>query len=669
MLWRGMYPDLSPEESAHTVSFDVFDTLITRPWFRPVDQFAAIGPQLRQLGLFAGTDLEWMLLRHGAEVEARRHAFVEEVTAADIYAVIAERLGWDEMSSAQAYQVEFQRELRDIRPIMRAAKRMDRVRNAGKGVIVTSDTYFSAAELNLLLRRCGYDLKADCIYASSDHRLKKGSGRLFSIILHERKLDSSQLCHIGDQPVPDGRAPANLGIRSAICNAFVPNRYERMLAQSDDDHLVMCSAVAGGARASRLARHFEDWHAQTIWNVCCDVAGPLLFAYVLWILSRSRAQGIDRLYFLARDGQILLKVAHKLCPWLGWNIECRYLYASRQSFAFPAIVEVDNTTLRWIVDPGETPTIDTVLKRVALTSEDVEPELAEAGFFPESRNLRLQQDDIRRLIDILKQPRVSQRILANAKERRTILADYLRQQGLGDGTRWAICDLGWRGLIQRSLDQTISPHPEFPKNYKGFYFGLNVEQLLAERERTEAFESGNMSWVAWIMDMFCAAEHPSVRGFARDSNGTVSPLFDEEDQFQSRWHIDLQQAAIMHFVNELTQTLSASCISVDDFLNIVRPRAMRALKLMLKHPSEEEAEVFGGRELPVGATHDSQAAIAPRLRPGQLMRWLVLRNRRGGLPWIYWPEASIRRSARPKFLRMVLSALDKARSLVARIKA
>ena len=229
-----MYRNLSLDENIHTVSFDVFDTLITRPWFQPTDQFSAIAPRLRELGLCSISDLEWMHLRHDSDGKARERAFTEEVSLRDIYAAIAERLGWTPQQAAQAYDLELQRELDDIRPIAHAKEMMNQVRATGKDVILTSDTYFSSAELELLLRRCGYDLSLNSIFASADHCVTKGSGRLFSAILEKRKLHPHQLYHIGDQPVPDGRAPANLGIFSTISDAYVPTRYERMFAQSDE---------------------------------------------------------------------------------------------------------------------------------------------------------------------------------------------------------------------------------------------------------------------------------------------------------------------------------------------------------------------------------------------------------------------------------------------------
>src|ERR1700733_6847452 len=93
-LWRRMYRDLSLDETIHTMSFDVFDTLVTRPWYHPFDQFAAVAPRLRQHGLWSMSDLDWMSVRIESDREARKRAPTEEVSLKDIYTVLAERLGW-----------------------------------------------------------------------------------------------------------------------------------------------------------------------------------------------------------------------------------------------------------------------------------------------------------------------------------------------------------------------------------------------------------------------------------------------------------------------------------------------------------------------------------------------------------------------------------------------
>jgi FMN phosphatase YigB (HAD superfamily) len=660
MLWRRMYRELPLNETIHTVSFDVFDTLITRPWFHPFDQFAAIAPQLRQLGLCSMSDLEWMNLRIESECAARKRTSHEDVSLQDIYSVITERLGWTPQQSSQACDLEFQQELRDIKPIAHAQKRLKEARAAGKDVIATSDTYLSAAQLALLLERCGYDLLSDDIFSSSDHGLTKGTGRLFSKILERRKLRSHQLYHVGDQAVPDGRAPANLGIRSVISADYLPTRYERLLAEADEDNFLIWSAVGGGARASRLARTFGYPHQQTLWNVGCDVAGPLLFSYVLWVLTRARSQGIDRLYFLARDGEALLTIAHRICRWLGWSIDCRYLYASRRSFCLPALIEFDQDASDWALSWWETPAIRSVLS-----------ELTGNGLLRSDWDRPLTPRDLKRLHRILKDVGVSERILAIAREQRAVLIDYLRQEGLADGTNWALCDVGWRGTTQLCLSRITANSAEFPRAFKGFYFGLNRKDLFIPVEQAEAFyasDAGFVSKFGWLVETFCWTDQGGVERFSRDSSGVAKPILAEaQDTGQIKWGSRIQRAAIMSFADSLIEALNFGIGSADQFTEAFGQKAMASFELMRTHPSLNEAEAYGSIAIDYDIGHKRKIVVGPVIRPDRLLLWLALRHR-SGVARLWWPEGAIRRSVRSNVLRVILHVIHHARVLWDRVR-
>lgn len=661
-LWRRLYGTFSPAGDVHTVSFDAFDTLITRPWFKPSDQFAAIASDLRREGLLPDSvsDMQWMALRFDSEIEARKRSQSEETTLEEIYTLIGQSFGWNRQQRMLAAEIEFARELMDIRPIAHAMERMSAIQKAGKKTIVTSDTYFSSAELHRLLTRSGYNISPEDIYASSDHGLTKGSGRLFSRLLESRGLSKHHLHHIGDQPVADGRAPANAGIGSTICDEYAPTRYERIFAESRANEQLMSSAIAGCARVSRLSRSFEDVQSQTIWNVGTNVAAPLLFAYTLWVLHQARAQKISRLYFMSRDGEIMLQIANIVRRRWDWPIDCRYLYASRQSYALAALTDLGSPALHWITDWAESPTFRAMLKRLGLSLKDLQEELSRTRFSGDvDWDRPLTTGEAAEALAIFSQPAIRDRVLSAAREQREVLADYLRQEGLADGAPWAICDVGWRGFIQHSLEKITASYPEFPRSFKGFYFGLNTKEMFVPRERADAFEA-DMPWVSWILDVFCSAEHGSVSGFQRLPTGEVAPVLAANTDFaETGWDVALQRAAILKFAEEITQMFGKA--SADRLVPVIHKKSVEALKLMLKQPSRDEAEIVGGLEIATGTTHDSSVPVAPILPLGTLLRWVVLRNR-SGVAWIFWPEASIRRSAKPTLSRWLLLAVYHARN-------
>ena len=659
-LWRRMYRDFLNFDATHTVSFDVFDTLITRPWFLPSDQFAAIAPRLREMGYTSLSDLEWMHLRMNCESETHKRSNAGEISLKNIYDVVAEKLDWNEEQAQQAHGLEFQRELSDIRPISDAKEIVDECRKAGKDVIVTSDTYFSTSELSCLLTRCGYDVSVDNIFASSDHLLTKRSGSLFSAILKKRNLRPEQLHHIGDQPDSDGRSPAVLGIRSTITTRSMPNRYERLLARSGEKERLYRSAIAGCARSSRLANSFADIHRQTLWDVGTDIAGPLLFTFVLWVLNKARSLEINRVYFLARDGEVLLEIARRLCGWLGWNIDCRYLYSSRQSFVLPALTRFDDDANDWIFDWWELPAIRSLLA-----------ESPHADMLRSELDQYIDRRRLKRLHGILKSTGMQQKILALAAERRQVLTEYLKQQGMTDGSSWAVCDLGWRGTAQLCITQIGNETSGFPLNFKGLYYALNRREAFVAEERTETFLSGDAGFVTnfgWLVESFCAAESGTVETFKEEGDGIVKPVFSEsKDADQISWGCRVQRNAILHFVDALTHTLAFPENDIDQFIEVMRDRAVASFELMRNQPSLDEARAYGKINVAVDVAHKNRTFVARKLPPHQLLLWLILRHR-SGIATIWWPQGAIRLSLASSLARKTFRRVHRLRLSINRVR-
>ena len=62
---------------------------------------------------------------------------------------------------------------------------------------------------------------------------------------------------------------------------------------------------------------------------------PALSCFVEWVLERAGAEGKQRVYFLARDGYLMYRMAKQLCAGRGLPVECRYLYGSRYAWRVP----------------------------------------------------------------------------------------------------------------------------------------------------------------------------------------------------------------------------------------------------------------------------------------------------------------------------------------------
>ena len=119
-------------------------------------------------------------------------------------------------------------------------------------------------------------------------------------------------------------------------------------------------------------------------QVCVSmfVLGPVLLAFVSWVLKQAQESGKSRLYFLARDGWLMYRMAQSLCKAAGAHSpstgifpegnlpECRYLYASRYAWRLPEQHLIGEKSLERICRGGMHVTFADMMRRAGLTAEE-----------------------------------------------------------------------------------------------------------------------------------------------------------------------------------------------------------------------------------------------------------------------------------------------------------
>ncbi len=168
------------------VSFDIFDTLIRRPFRRPTDLFWKLE---KQNGLNKFHDN-----RIRAEADAR--SLAGENSEVDIYAIyelLAKQYGFDPHEMAQK---EIEEEIKVCYPDEKLLKLYNIIREKGKKMIAVSDMYLPSRILHEMLDKCGYT-EIEQIFVSCEYGVGKGSGGL-QLIVQSKLGDKNRYVHIGD---------------------------------------------------------------------------------------------------------------------------------------------------------------------------------------------------------------------------------------------------------------------------------------------------------------------------------------------------------------------------------------------------------------------------------------------------------------------------------------
>ncbi len=204
-----------------------------------------------------------------------------------------------------------------------------------------------------------------------------------------------------------------------------------------------------------------------------EIITPALVGFVSWVLKSAADQHIKRLYFLARDGYLMYKIALELTKKFNINIECDYLYCSRNSWRIPSyhIIKPDDA-YSLIFGGGYKITPEILLKRVGFSDNERKTIYNELFFSFEHENIILSKEDLEKFINEVKSNTTfNELLIEKSKSAYDNTIGYLKQNGLFDNIDYALVDTGWTGSMQCTLKQLLC-NEGVNKKVKGFYFGM-----------------------------------------------------------------------------------------------------------------------------------------------------------------------------------------------------
>lgn len=184
------------------ISFDIFDTLLLRPYAHPTDLFEHLG-RLNHIDGYKETRIQ-------AEKDARnKHYEKEDITIDDIYEEMPIEL---KMLKNKEMALELK--------VLQSNKEMLNVYNYAlnkhKKIIITSDMYLPKSFLEKALKKNGYN-NYKKLYVSSD--IQRGKGKtLFNYIINDLNESPKNILHIGDNLLTDYKKPRSMGISAITYN-------------------------------------------------------------------------------------------------------------------------------------------------------------------------------------------------------------------------------------------------------------------------------------------------------------------------------------------------------------------------------------------------------------------------------------------------------------------
>jgi len=543
------------------VSFDLFDTVFLRSVSHPRDIFYFLGIETQHLHKLSPEKFQRIRVQcEGlSKIYLRLFRAKEETNIYEIYNLIQKRINLSDETKFKLISMELRLEGESIFLNDDISDLLNRLKGIGFKIIFTSDMYLPNSFILGLLNKYGLTANSETLYLSSNLvKTKRRKGSLFDLVINKEGIDYHNLLHVGDDPVCDYAIPLLKGIKVI--------RYEKKSPQVINNskwHKLPQKALHSYCLSLSYKTYISNTHSYSDINLnalSSYISGPVLFAYVYWLINKAINLKLKRLYFLSRDGEILLKIAQQIKTHYNLDIELRYLYASRLSWILPSIIDFDNIEQESaFFNFAKEFTVRSLLHRFKLDvlCSDLDPILVRYNLTIDERINVINLNNVKKFI---KNKALLTLIKRKSEEEYNLLDNYFSHEGLYDSVDYGLVDVGWRGTLSNSLRRfLIKKGISHDINIVTFYFDILRQPLLKERDIFLSFlKDNNIEYsnpmrgeLEVLMELFTYGTHQSVYGFTK-SNNTIKPIFMEENLDEKiDWGILDQHNMILNYVAQV----------------------------------------------------------------------------------------------------------------------
>ena len=545
---------LSAVKKYKYVSFDIFDTLIVRSVGRPEEVFNLIEEkaEAEHPGFYKGFSDKRILAAEKAYKKDKKEATLE-----DIY----EELDYDVASKAYLMSLEIDAEIDVACGNQIAIYLLKAIRDQGKKIIIASDMYLPQTVIEAILDK--NDIPYDYIYVSSEIQARKSTGEMFEYILKDIGAGRRDIIHVGDNLRSDVTVPKILGIRAHHWKDY------------KTDHLKKLKDLST-IEAEKLYTDIIKHNSKSYYHqIGYDLFGPPLFGFCNWI--HEKAEDMDALCFLSRDGQIVHKAYSRI-----FAEEHPYLLASRRSLTVPLLKDADSmeAVLERIPYIKREETVKDFLHKVGIEDVAIEEQLT-ASYGESISRAKLKEYGSSIF------PVIEQVMKENASKEYTAACRYLKNT-IPKGNV-ALVDIGWYGTMQDCMSKICSEEEGY--NFKGLYLGLLSKKYNSNRDINAAGyvydfrEKSNFApeliyGFNGLIEIMFTANHGSMKKYVFEED-TVKCVLEEEHGEYNDFVKEVQAGALEFIEDHKAENLVDKNITYSGIHDL------------LTHPTENECAILG----------------------------------------------------------------------------
>lgn len=519
------------------ISFDIFDTLIFRPFSSPRDIFNVLAIEMEYA--------RFPEIRVEAE-EKLREKHVEkngEITIYEIYQWLYEMYGIEHRWGQR--EIELELEFCEPNPYMLEVYNILCSKSAD--IIAVSDMYLPYDKIKRMLEKCGF-VELNEIYISCEMNCNKRGGDLQKRVATLKGKYKSYV-HVGDNYANDIRDSKKIGWNTVY---YEKNkiRGEKYRPQGDSS---LTKSLYMGIVNNRLHASNEKLSPQ--YEHGYVYGGILTCGYCEWLNELAKREKIDKFLFVSRDGNIINQVYNRFYG----EVKTEYVYVSRNAL-YQADFEYflpDYLNDMIYSRAHGTYKIKEVLKQTGL---DMLTPLLKEYSLEENELLKETNYEVLKEIIIINKEKISEEWIEHKNAAKKYISSLVNPN-----EKACFVDVGWNGTGYRIFKHLADKVLQQNSNMIGALIGTcrrkEVQQLVsANKIFVYAFSyDKNLEWLRFykpgvhsiLIEYLFSAPLPSLISYCMDED-EVRFEFSEIDEVNRKYSQDIQKG-ILDFAEKYNQ--------------------------------------------------------------------------------------------------------------------
>ena len=607
--WNDNLENLKKEimsPNTQIVSFDIFDTLVLRPFWSPIDLFTFLNKEFRELSNIE-TGMDFSKIRVEAERSARTKLCnkpnIQDITLDQIYEEIKNITKIDEEIIKKLKAKEQELEIRFCTKRKTAKEIYDLAKYLNKKVICISDMYLPIDTIKKIVEKNGYNLEK--IYLSSEIKLTKFTGDIYKYALDDLKIEGNKIVHIGDNYYSDYEQAKKQKINAMFLpkasDVFLNENITNALGMVFTKNIPMWQDTQNGLNflgirvmlALVANKYFDNpyktFNNQTDFNADPNLIGYYalgmhLFGVTNWLIKDLIKENYDNIVFFARDGYWVMKAYEILKKCYIDAPEEKYLYISRRAI-IPITINnrMDFFKLSELIDIYKyTPkTILKYIKNILSNLENLEEEckLNDIDCDKKFESKTEFNNYINLIIDKFYDKEKHTKIKKNLKQ-------YFSKKF---SQKTSAFDIGYSAKPELYLTKLCD------KQIDTYFLNISNEEALQNSKlggfNLKTYFENRPAITGVVRESLMSTADLSCIGYDFDENENVIPLFEERKEFyQERFVFDAMQNKAIEFIKDIVS------IFKDDINELYYQKYYISLphEMYINSPKQIDQEIFYG---------------------------------------------------------------------------